>query len=309
MPYGPDPSPLTRREALASAFGLLALPGWADEADEERDVEAIREQARRAGLGAMQVRVSEPYLAIGDSSDSFRKQALNLCLGLSRDFLKHFKDKGFAIHKPSGRLMMVVLSGRDAFDAFLGGPQAIEVGGVYELETNRLVLFDNRASGARPDAARANTFVLFHEATHQLSFSTGLLMRGTDIPLAIAEGFGTYGEAKRPRGREGVGAVNRDRLAALTLRGPRASLSPVAKLIGGDELLLGDETKQIAYSESWLLVHYLMNRKDRLPQLRAYLDTLRNRRDPSRRLEDWSRAFGDPAELDRELLAYVQRFG
>ena len=43
---------------------------------------------------------------------------------------------------------------------------------------------------------------LVHEATHQLSFNTGLLNREGDTPLCIVEGLGTYGES-----RDSIGTV------------------------------------------------------------------------------------------------------
>lgn len=302
----------TRRTALASAIGLAIVPGLArgDDGDDDREVEAVRDQARKAGLGPLRFVRKGQYLAIGDSPDAFRDRALELCLGLSKDYLKHFSDKGFRVVKPTSLMTLVVLSNRDAFSAYLGSDQGDVVGGVYEPETNRLVIFDNGALNANPRAQRANTFVLFHEATHQLTFSTGLLEREGDIPLAIVEGFGTYVEARGLNPRNKVGDVNYDRLEVLAPKGSgreKPKLASVTELIGDDLRLRDDETKQVAYSESWLLVHYLMRTPARLPQFRSYLEGIRGRRDPSHRLEDWTKSLGDPSKLDRELLAYLKK--
>jgi hypothetical protein len=152
--------------------------------------------------------------------------------------------------------------------------------------------------------------VLFHEATHQLTFNTGLLNRRGDVPLAIAEGLGTYGEVRSPNGKAKIGDVNRDRLRGLMTRGATPAKSPMApmeSLIADDDRMEAPETQQIAYSECWLLVHYLMKTPSRLPGFRAYLKAIWGRKDASRRMDDWKRHLGDPAALDRDLAAYLRK--
>ena len=301
---------MTRRAAIASALGLCVVPSLARASeDDEAEIASIRARGREAGLGDLSVEKNDDYLAIGDSPEAFRKKALQLCLGLARDFLKHFGDKGFRVEKPRGRMSLVVLSGRAEFTAYLGEDLGPDVAGIYDPDTNRLLLFDNRSGAANPKAAKTNTMVLFHEATHQLTFSAGLLDKGSDVPLAIAEGLGTYGEVRSVDGRMKVGQVNHERLNPLVPRNaPRKfkpTLTSVSTLIGNDQYLESKETEQIAYSECWLLVHFLMNNKERLPQFRAYLKAIRTRQDASARLDDWAKAFGDPKKMDLELQAYA----
>ena len=46
---------------------------------------------------------------------------------------------------------------------------------------------------------------------------------------------------------------------------------PISQLIADDGVFRKPETAQIAYAESWVLVHYLMETEERLPKFRAYL--------------------------------------
>ena len=88
------------------------------------------------------------------------------------------------------------------------------MGGHYELDTNRLVIFDFRPGGGPPAGAnpkRINTFTLIHEATHQLTFNTGLLDRQGDVPVAVSEGLAMYAELGHD-GRSVLGMINRPRL-------------------------------------------------------------------------------------------------
>ncbi len=68
------------------------------------------------------------------------------------------------------------------------------VGGHYDLDTNRLVMFDFRPASdeidLQADPERVNLLALVHETTHLLCFNTGMLSRQTDVPDWVSEGSG-----------------------------------------------------------------------------------------------------------------------
>ena len=80
---------------------------------------------------------------------------------------------------PKRRLTLIVLRDQDSYSALLGEAPGKDVGGHYDLETNRLVIFDFRPQQAAiaAEADRVNLFTLVHETAHQLSFNTGILNR------------------------------------------------------------------------------------------------------------------------------------
>lgn len=306
----PSPDRINRRSFLVAAASIGVLPSFASGFDdfEDKEVARVADHARKAGLGAIQVSRNEQYIAIGNAPKDFREKALQILIGLSRDYSEHFISHKLPVAKPTERMSLVILADRKSFGAYLGTEPDRLVGGVYDPDTNELAFFDNRADGGGPDAEKDNTLVLIHEATHQLTFNTGLLERGGDIPLAIAEGLACYAEVRSPNGKTKIGTVNLRRLAGLRPTGPRGqfTLTPVAQLIENDDRLGGDETKQVGYSEAWLLVSYLMKTQEMQPKFRSYLKSIKPRKDPGARLQDWKAAFGDPAILDKKLLTYLR---
>src|SRR5262249_7681093 len=118
-------------------------------------------------------------------------------------------------------------------------------------------------------------------------------------------------EVRRTTGRTPPGQVNRMRLEDLA-RTQRRGIPwiSVAALLADDCVVRGSagayETL-LAYAESWLLVHYLMNEPPGLPGFRNYLEALRGRDTPDRRLDDAREHLGDLDRLNRDLRRYAVR--
>jgi hypothetical protein len=311
---GPDRPALSRRGWLAAVAVTMAAARARALADDPAPDEAeatqaaeVRKRAEDAGIGALGEGRTGLYLGLGDAPEAFRKAALALCEDLAEDYLKHFADKGFAVERPASRLVVVLLASPQEFARYLELDDAGPVRGIYDLDTNRLVVCDNRAE-RNPLAERANSVALHHEATHQLTFNTGLLDRAGDVPLAVSEGLAMYGEVRRPKGQTKVGAANTEWLkvlADLSRRGGR--LIPLERLLVEDELLNDPQDQNVARAESWVLVHLLMTDRALLPKFRDYLDAIRPRRDASDRLDDARATLGDPEALDRALAQHANR--
>src|SRR5262249_989667 len=116
----------------------------------DRDEEAaLRAQFERAGLKGVQSGRTAHYLGIGDAPDAHRKDALNICEELATVYRKHFEEKGLPAELPDKqRLTVVVLAGPQSYAAFTGQEADSSVGGHFDVETNRLVVFDFRAGAA-----------------------------------------------------------------------------------------------------------------------------------------------------------------
>jgi hypothetical protein len=313
----PDPDPV-RRGLLVAALGALggrwclAREPQADAPDPEVSAVlarmdqaglTVREESGRSSIGG------RSHLVVGDAPEPFLRKALGLCEALAKDYLAHFPSRGFAVGPPKARLTVVVLSGPEAFAKYLGVEPGEDVGGQYDPATNRLVIFDNRArEGSNPLRARANTLTLMHEATHQLTFNTGLLDRDADVPLWLSEGLAMYAEVRSPDGRTRIGQPNRERLAVLREARAAGGWFRVADLVGNDAVLDDPRTEQLAYAQSWLLVYHLMQ-QGRSEQLREFLELIRPRRDAARRADDARRAFGEPDRLDEEIARTAAKLG
>jgi hypothetical protein len=276
----------------------------------DAEVKAIQASAKAAGLGPFRTTLTKHYLGIGDAPDGHRADALAICKQLAETFIKHFHDKGFAVKLPDHRLPVVILKDQETYEKFLGEAPGTAVGGHYDPESNHLVIFDFRPGDEQPvaNAKRVNLFTLIHEEIHQLCFNTGLVERKGDVPHCISEGLAAYGESWWPRSRVGFGQRNDFRKQVLTSEHDLQSVwIPTEKLVKDDSAFEAEDTTQLAYAQSWLLVHYLMHTSARLRQFRAYLGAIRDRQTPKARLDDATAHFGELGKLDRDLIRYARR--
>jgi hypothetical protein len=303
-----DPGSLTRRRWLAGALlGGLAIAARAEEpgGGSADDLAEIQARAGKAGIGPFRSSETEHYLGIGNAPDDHRNQALRICEELATVYQKHFQSKGFTVELPKRRLTVVTLKDLASYAAYLGEDPGPVEGGHFDLDTDRLVIFDflSKAANLAAAAARVNTFTLVHEALHQLTFNTGLLNLKGDVPTAISEGLAAYGELwqRRPRPIT-LGGANIQRLRVFVQHPDQAGeWIPLATLLTDDELFANEEKQQLAYAQSWALVHYLMKTATALPKFRAYLAAIRERRDAGKRIADVEASLGPIEVLDRAV--------
>lgn len=305
-----EPGVVTRRAWLAGTL----VAGWAivarsDEAKTDvestaEEIAAIEKQAKAVGLGAFRTTETEHFLGIGDSTDQHRADALAICQKLADVYRKSFRDKGFKVDYARRQMTVVTLKDKASYRKLLGEAPGSEVGGHFDLETNRLVVFDFRPDEGQPiaNAERVNVFTLIHEGIHLLTFNTGLLDLKADVPRCISEGLATYGESWRPSNRQPFGLDNPFRVQALN-DNPNLSDDWIAaeELFANDKLFDLEDKAQLAYAQSWVLAHYLLRTSTKVPKLRSYLEALRQRRNADERITDAETHFGNLAKLDKEL--------
>ncbi|QEH33053.1 hypothetical protein OJF2_15490 [Aquisphaera giovannonii] len=289
------------RLASSPALGQEAKPGEDEEA-------AVRDAAKAARLAGVAAARSEHFLAVGDAPAGYLRGALDRCEGLGKDFLAHFRARGFEVAYPPRRLTVVGLKDDASYGALLGEAPGKDVGGHFDLDTNRLVIFDFREGGGleKADAETINLFALVHETSHQLCFNTGLLDRAHVPPLCVSEGLATYVELWRPGVRNAIGGVNKPRLKAL---GNARDWIDLADLISEDAAF-EDDRQQLAYAEGWLLIHYLMRSPGRQARLRRYLASVRKEgaKTPAARLKLAEAALGSLSKLNREVKDEARNF-
>src|SRR5262249_39391736 len=139
--------------------------------------------------------------------------------------------------------------------------------------------------------------------------NTGLLSQAGDVPACISEGLATYLELWRRGDRSPLGATNRPRLAVLMdAKAENVPWIPIADLFGDDARFDQPATEQLAYAESWLLVHYLLKTAAKLPQFRAYCAGIPQPGGKARRLKYAEARLGSLIKLNQEVRAYARRF-
>jgi hypothetical protein len=291
-------------------LALSGLPLWdwgqtpkktAEGPGEQGILDQVQQKARKAGLGALAHRASEHFVGVGDAPARDQADALGICEKLARVFLLYFQQHGFKVAFPKHRMTVVTLKDHASFRAYIGEDAPESVGGHYDVQSNQLVVFDfgSRQADLAAQAGRVNTFTLVHETTHLLSFNTGLLARPADVPSCISEGLATYFELWLPQDRAFRGPTNGPRLRALKEAG--GDWIPIADLLADDGRFEDPKTAQLAYAESWLLVHLLLKTLAWRPKLQAYLAGLPGVGGAKKRVEHAEARLGPLPTLNKEV--------
>jgi hypothetical protein len=281
------------------------------ESSEAEEIALVQADAKKAGLEPFARSRTDHFLGLGDANARFRNDALKICESLQSEFLRHFHGKGFEVALPKKRLSVITLEGTASYKAFTGEEPGAFDGGHYDLDTNRLVMFDFRPNGEGPDVVanpvRVNRLALVHETTHLLCFNTGLLSRKTDVPVWVSEGLATYVEMWSSK-QTPIGEPNRPWIYHMNqARNTGTSWIPIANLVASDKSFDDKKTAELSYAESWLLVHYLMKSPQQLPKFRAYLAGLQTDKGAINRVEYAEKHLGPLKNFDRELARYLKR--
>ena len=230
-----------RRRARAGQKG----DGKPDPSGGEPGLNDVRRRLTEAKIGPLALVRSAHYVAVGDAAAGFMRVILEDCEQLVDDYLRHFRQRGFAVHPPQDRLIVVMFQDDRSFRKFFhlhGGIGVPALTGLYDRKTNVLHVFDWRNVPMASRASHQYIHTLSHEGTHQLSFNTGLLRRDGDVPLCIVEGLGTYGEARQTNGPSDMGRLNLERLDDLARRQRQVPWIPLRDLLTQDQILRSGST-------------------------------------------------------------------
>lgn len=285
-------------------------------------------------LGAgFEVHRTAHYLIAHNTSREYAAWCGALLERLYQGFTAFWEHKDFPLHAPEFPLVAVVFRDQASYAAHakaeLGRATAAVIG-YYSLETNRVTMYDltgalaQQRPGARVSVAQINQLLqgdaertvatVIHEATHQLAYNSGLHTRFADVPMWVSEGLAVYFETPDLRSAKGwrsIGVVNRPRLARFQDYLARRPDDSLAALVQDDARLRDTRSGLDAYAEAWALNYFLLRQRPK--QYAGYLKLLSAKPplvwdDPATRLAEFRAAFAaDPAQLDAELLRYLQR--
>jgi hypothetical protein len=323
------PTRLSRRAWIAGAVlgiggvrvhPLLArTPSGQGDGNDADEIAKVKASAAKVGLTFLSQSQTKHFLCMGDAPEVHCREALNICESLADVFLPHFRTRGFKVELPTRHMTVIALKDKASYHAYYGEDPGDTTGGHYDLDTNRLVVFDFRPE--REDlvanAPRINLLTLVHETTHQLTYNTGILNQAADVPTCISEGFATYAEmwvptakGSRVKTKGSLGTANRPRLQAyINSRQAGEPWIPLAELLANDEVFENPKTEQLANAEAWLLVHYLL--KSRLAKFQAYLTKVALTKvaqdgGKTKRVDLAEKELGSLKELDRVVKRYAE---
>ena len=157
------------------------------------------------------------YLVVHPSGE--RDQWAQWFEDLYRKMVRYFSVRGIQVHPPAFPLVAVVFRSQQQFLQHAersGGPVSPDILGYYDIDTNRILLFDVTGGGELAEDWRVNAETIIHEATHQTAFNVGIHNRFCPPPRWVCEGLGTMFEARGVYDsvafRELPDRVNRDQL-------------------------------------------------------------------------------------------------
>jgi hypothetical protein len=300
---------------------------------------AVRRLERDHKLARLRPYTSKHFLAMSNAGAVQTQYRLENCETVYRAFLGHFRKRGFTVQAPGEKLMVAIFNSQAGFEAYLGQKMSSSVTGLYHPASNRLVVYDYATNRAFTEGKKrldeeakrgtdlerqwkivtfgryvrdrrddTNLSTMMHEVLHQLSFNSGLMNRGGDVPVWLAEGLAVYGESTVGASWQGIGEPNPHRAAVLigpalgrgkfiSLRGLVENDDWIRKATRVDQVVLG-------YSQSWALFRLLMVERPR--KLKAYLEAIYERRTMEHRLSDFVAAFGSLARLEKRYQQYIR---
>lgn len=271
------------------------------------------------------------YLIIHNTSRAYAEWCGGLYERLNRAFLNYWKTRGIQLARPEHPLVALVFKDKAAYEAYAIadiGPAARSMLGYYNIQTNRVVMFDltgveRFTAGLRvtsvdqvnrillQPAAERTVATIVHEATHQISYNCGLQTRLAGNSKWVSEGMAIFFETpdlKNGRGWAGIGKLHRLHLANFQNRG--GVPGTIERLVSGDKMFLQRETAAVAYSQAWALTYYLQkaNRKQYAQYIRELSEWPPLAEETEKeRLDRFQRVFGDVEELEERFLTYMLR--
>ncbi|MGC4006677.1 MAG: DUF1570 domain-containing protein [Pirellulales bacterium] len=274
------------------------------------------------------------YVIVHNTSKAYAQWVGGLLERLYAGFSNYWTKLGFKLKEPEFPLMVLVFDGVENYSTFTKNElqgDARQVVAFYSLQTNRITLYDltgqqalRRPGDQRGNAQQINAMLsqpeasqmvatIVHEATHQIAYNRGLHRRFADIPLWVAEGLAVFFETpdlSTQRAWATIGATNGSRLDRFREYVPQRPGESLSTLVVDNKRFVQPKQSLDAYAEAWALNHFLLKMKPK--EYVGYMQKLADKPpfvwdEPEERMKEFRDAFGDPKELDAELLKHTQR--
>jgi hypothetical protein len=264
----------SRFTAVERAIHQELLEAWPKEAGKT----TYRDVRFRMQFPEMSPLLQPPYLVLSDVASSESALVVEALLDLHDEFAEVFGE--LAARSPGDALIHVLFFSefRDYLVYQAEAAQGLEeTSGFYSPAANRLVLYRSGApSMSRSGTAKLPPALLAtvrHEGAHQLFFDYGIHSAHRAENDWLVEGLATYCEEAR------IGAASVHRLAVLRDATALGRSIPLAHLIASrsPDGLLAHRATELAYSQSWALVHLLMTE----PYRGSFFQYIRQVRDPA----------------------------
>jgi hypothetical protein len=274
----------------------------------------------RAKFPTFQIRRTERYLFVSNTSHTFTEHAVGLLDAMHAHLDSYLSKHRLTLTTPEHPLVVVMFSSVEemrAFQRLVSGEVAF-----YDPRTNFVVLREPQgARGAAEELEMSQAWAtIAHEGAHQILANIGVHQRLAVWPMWLAEGLAEYlapaNFTRRLRGR-GPGSVNNWRMHEIEqyLAG-RAAGRPAGELV--KETVSASKLTSTGYATAWGLTHYLANQhKTAFSHYLRKCSEIRPLEGATQflppgicpqNLVEFREAFGDDlTELEKKLIHYLIR--
>jgi hypothetical protein len=239
---------------------------------------------------------SKNYIVCYNTTPTYAEWTSSLLERLQRAFVSFWKKQKAPVKAPEQPLVVLVFADQASYAAYAKkdlGASVSNIIGYYNLETNRIMMYDLTgiqafrqnagARGSRHDISQllsepeAEPLVatIVHEATHQIAFNCGLQTRMVANPYWLTEGMATFFETPdlaSSRSWSGIGNVNYSRFDLFQDNYSAGKIMPLERMISDDKPFTTPETAVDSYAQAWAWNYFLI--RSRPKEYAAYLKTL-----------------------------------
>jgi hypothetical protein len=278
---------------------------------------------------------SKNYIVCYNTTPTYAEWTSSLLERLQRAFITFWKKQKADVNAPEQPLVVLVFADQASYAEYAKkdlGASVSNIIGYYNLETNRIMMYDLTGMQAlRQDAgvrgsrhdisallsrpeAEPLVATIVHEATHQIAFNCGLQTRMAANPFWLTEGMATFFETPdlgSSRSWSGIGNVNYSRFDLFQQNYNAGKIMALEQMIDDDKPFTTPATAVDAYAQAWAWNYFLIRTRPKV--YAAYLKTLAAKPvlvedKPGQRLKEFREHFGeDLGQLEADFYRTMNR--
>lgn len=285
--------------------------------------------------GGFRIHHSKNYIVAYNTTPTYAEWTSSLLERLQRAFISFWKKQKSPVKAPEQPLAVLVFADQASYAEYSKkdlGASVSNIIGYYNLETNRIMMYDLTGMqalrqsagirGSRHDISQllsqpeAEPLVatIVHEATHQIAFNCGLQTRMVANPFWLTEGMATFFETPdlgRSSSWSGIGNVNYSRFDLFQENYDAGKVLPLERMLTDDKLFQTPATAVDCYAQAWAWNYFLI--RSRPKEYAEYMKTIAAKPvlledKPGQRVKEFRDAFGaDLGALEDDFYRMMNR--
>ncbi|WP_428308455.1 DUF1570 domain-containing protein [Lacipirellula sp.] len=292
--------------------------------DSEKLVPLTREELTKQLLAELppgfRVHDSKNYIVCYNTTRTYAEWTSSLLERLQKAFIAFWKKEKSPVQAPEQPLVVLVFADQASYADYAKkdlGSSVSNIIGYYNLETNRIMMYDLTGMQAfrqnagdrgslhdisdllsRPQAEPLVATIV-HEATHQIAFNCGLQTRMVANPYWLTEGMATFFETPNLDSRSswsGIGNVNYSRFDLFRDNYRAGKTVSLERMLSDDKLFTTPETAVDSYAQAWAWNYFLI--RTRTKEYAGYLKMIAEKPllledKKGQRVKEFRQHFGD----------------